>query len=119
MFWYSRIVSQAVGAEPPRQYPFWLFGRNEPDGLFGRALRSFLGFDLRLEPILIAVNIETTDLIDGLLYGRHWSLRARFEGPRVGLRRLSRCRGSGSSSAGHPVFAVCRIRAAAKTYLNA
>ncbi len=27
----------------------------------------------------------TADLIDGLLYGRHVSLRSRFQGPRVGL----------------------------------
>ena len=91
-----------VGVEPPRQHPFGLvlLRRNEPDGVFAKALGSLLGFDQRLEPILVLVNVDTTDLIDGLLHGRHSSLRSRFQGPRVGLSRLWRCSGSDLSSAG-------------------
>src|SRR5262249_34152957 len=58
-----------VRVEPPGQHPLWLilFGRDEADGIFGKALGSLLRFDQRLEPIFILVNVDTTDLIDGLL----------------------------------------------------
>jgi hypothetical protein len=31
------------------------------------------------------INVDTADLLDGLLYGRHSSLRSRLQGPRVGF----------------------------------
>jgi len=31
------------------------------------------------------INVDTADLFDGLLYGRHSSLRSRLQGPRVGF----------------------------------
>ena len=75
------------GFEPPGQHPFRLilFGRNETDGIFRQALRGLLGFDIGDEPVFILVNVDTADLFDGLLYGRHSSLRSRFQGPRVGF----------------------------------
>ena len=79
-----------VGVEPPRQHPFGLvlLRRNETDRILGQALRGLLGFDQRLKAILVLVDVDTADLIDGLLYCRHSSLRSRFQGPRVGLSRL-------------------------------
>jgi hypothetical protein len=31
------------------------------------------------------IDVDTADLIDGLLHCRHSSLRSRFQGPRVGF----------------------------------
>ena len=78
-----------VGIKPPSQHPlgFVLLRRDKPDGIFGEALRRLVGFDQRLKSILILIDVDTADLIDGLLHCRHSSLRSRFQGPRVGLSR--------------------------------
>ncbi len=79
-----------IGVEPPRQHPFRLvlLGRDEADRVLGQALGGLVRFDQRLEAILVLVDVDAPDLIDGLLYCRHSSLRSRFQGPRVGLSRL-------------------------------
>src|SRR6476660_8480037 len=76
-----------IGLQPPVQHPLRLafLGRNETDSVFGKPLGSLLGFDIGDEPVFILVNVDTADLFDGLLYGRHSSLRSRFQGPRVGF----------------------------------
>src|SRR5262249_4038616 len=52
---------------------------------FRKTLRGLLGFDLGFEPILVLINVDTADLLDGLLYSRHSSLRSRLQGPRGGF----------------------------------
>ncbi len=76
-----------VGAEPPLEHPFRLvlLGRDETDGVFRQALGGLFGFDVGDEPVFVLVNVDESDLIDGLLYGRHSSLRSRLQGPRVGF----------------------------------
>src|SRR5262245_40518291 len=76
-----------VRLEPPGKHPLGLvlFAGDETDGVFRKALRRLLGFDFGLEPILVLINVDTADLVDGLLYGRHLSLRSRLQGPRVGV----------------------------------
>ena len=74
----------AIGLEPPLEHPLRLvlLRRNEADGVLGEAFRGLLGFDQRLESVLVLVNVDLTDLIDGLLYGRHLTPPQRFQGPR-------------------------------------
>ena len=104
----------AKGFEPPFQHPFRLvlLRRDEADGVFVQALRGLVGFDDGLEPIFVLVNVDTSDLIDGLLYGRHLSLFAvsRTAGwmKSVMVVRVSRsvrlCAGSkAAASGGEPV----------------
>ena len=71
----------AIGLEPPGQHPLGLalLGRDEADGVLGQALGGLVGFDQRLEPILILVDVDAANPIDGLLYGRHSSLRCGFK----------------------------------------
>src|SRR4029077_13704315 len=92
------------GVEPPRQHPFGLalLRRNEPDGVFAKALRGLLRFNQRLESILILIDVDTADLIDGLLHCRHSSLRSRFQGPRVGFVGYGPVPASGLSVPGDP-----------------
>src|SRR5262249_28762112 len=73
----------AIGLEAPGQHPvrLVLLARYETDRIFRQSLRGFLGFDLGLETILVLINVDTADLIDGLSYGRHSSLRSRLQGP--------------------------------------
>src|SRR5512139_931871 len=75
------------GFQPPGQHPLRLalLCRNKTDGIFRQALRGLFGFDIGDESVFILVNVDLSDLIDGLLYGRHSSLRSRFQGPRVGF----------------------------------
>ena len=47
-----------------------------------QALGGLVGFDQRLEPVLVLVDVDPADLIDGLLYGRHLTPPQRFQGPR-------------------------------------
>src|SRR5215475_6873710 len=77
----------AIGFQPPGQHPLRLvfLARDESDRVFRQALWGLFGFDLGLEPILVLINVDTADLFDGLLYGRHSSLRSRLQGPRVGF----------------------------------
>ena len=83
----------AIRIEPPVQHPFRLvlLCRDEADGVFGKAFRRLLGFDLGLESILILVDVDPADLVHRLLHCRHSSLRSRFQGPRVGCVRMVRC----------------------------
>ncbi len=37
---------------------------------------------MRLESITILIDVDLANPIDGLLYGRHFILRSRFQGPR-------------------------------------
>ena len=53
--------------------------RDETDDIFGEALGGLLGFDIRYEAILVLVDVDTANLIDGLLHGRHSSLRCGFK----------------------------------------
>ena len=59
-----------VGVEPPGEHPLGLvlLRRDEPDRVFRKALGGLVGFDQRLEAILVLVDVDTADLIDGLLY---------------------------------------------------
>ncbi len=77
----------AIGVEPPGEHPLGLvlLRRNEPDDIFGQPLGRLIGFDVGDEPVLVLVNVDQADLIDGLLNGRHFTLHSRFQGPRVGL----------------------------------
>ena len=70
-----------IGVEPPREHPLGLIllGRNEADDVFRQALGSLVGFDVRYEPVFILVDVEAADPLDGLLYGRHSSLRCGFK----------------------------------------
>ncbi len=85
-----------VGVEPPGQHPFRLvlLGRDEADDVLGKSFRCLLGLDLGFKPILVLIDVDTADLIDGLLHCRHSSLRSRFQGPRVGSSRYGRRPGS-------------------------
>ncbi len=78
------------GLEPPRQHPLRLvlLGGDETNGAFIEALGGLFGFDVGDEPIFVLINVDAFDLLDGLTYGRHSSLRSRLQGPRVGLSRL-------------------------------
>ena len=62
-----------VGEQAPFQHPvrLLLLGRDEADGIFGKALRRLFGLDLRLKPVLVLVDVDQAHLLDGLLYGRH------------------------------------------------
>ena len=73
-----------IGVEPPFEHPggLVLLRRNEADGVLRQALRGLVGRDQRLEPILVLVDVDLADLIDGLLYGRHLTPPQRFQGPR-------------------------------------
>ena len=77
----------AIGVEPPGQHPrrLVLLLRDEADDVFGKAFGRLVGFDVGDEPVLVLVNVDKADLIDGLLNGRHFTLHSRFQGPRVGL----------------------------------
>ena len=70
-----------IGVEPPREHPLGLIllGRDEADDVFGQALGGLVGFDVRHEPVFILVDVDAADLLDGLLYGRHSSLRCGFK----------------------------------------
>ncbi len=76
-----------IGFQPPGQHPFRLvlLGRDEANGVFRKPLGGLLGFDIGDEPVFVLINVDASDLLDGLLYGRHSSLRSRFQGPRVGF----------------------------------
>src|SRR5262249_43246523 len=58
-----------IGLEAPGQHPvrLALLARYETDRVFRKTLRRFLGFDLGLKAILVLINVDTADLIDGLL----------------------------------------------------
>ncbi len=70
-----------IGVEPPGEHPLRLvlLRRDEADDVFGEPLGGLVGFDVRLEPILVLIDVDTANLIDGLLYGRHSSLRCGFK----------------------------------------
>src|SRR5262249_43760951 len=70
-----------IGVEPPREHPLRLvlLRRDETDDVFGKALGGLLGFDQRLEPVLVLVNIDPADLVHRLLHCRHSSLRCGFK----------------------------------------
>ena len=46
-------------------------------------------FDIGDEPVLVLVEIDLADPLDGLLHGRHFFLRCGFQGPRVGIVTLT------------------------------
>ncbi len=71
----------AIGLEPPGQHPLRLvlLGRDETDGIFGKTLGGLVGFDIGDEPVFILVNVDASDLLDGLLYGRHLLLHYGFK----------------------------------------
>src|SRR5690606_1390329 len=73
----------AIGIKPPVEHPLWLvlLRRDETDNVLGEALRGLFGFDLGLESILVLIDVETANVFDGLLYGRHSVLPSRFQGP--------------------------------------
>src|SRR5262249_12778327 len=93
-----------VGIKPPSQHPlrFILLGRDKTHGVLGQALGGLFRFDQRLKTILVLINVDAPNLLDGLLYCRHSSLRSRFQGPRVGFSRLW----SVGLGFGHPIFTV-------------
>src|SRR4029077_10575955 len=76
-----------IGVEPPLEHPLRLvlLGRNEPDRVLRKTFWGLVGFDQRLKAIFVLIDVDAPDLIDGLLYCRHSSLRSRFQGPRVGF----------------------------------
>ena len=75
-----------IGVEPPGEHPVGLalLGRDEADDILGQALGGLVGFDQRLEPILILVDVDAADPIDGLLHVPAFFPPLRFQGPRVG-----------------------------------
>src|SRR5262245_6058422 len=70
-----------IGVEPPGEHPLGLvlLRRDEADNVFGKALRGLVGFDIRDESVLVLVDVDAANLLDGLLYGRHSSLRCGFK----------------------------------------
>ena len=90
-----------IGVEPPGEHPvrLALLARDETHRVHRQALRGLVGFDQRLKTILVLIDVDAPDLIDGLLYCRHSSLRSRFQGPRVGFVGYGRCPVSG-----HPIY---------------
>src|SRR5262249_41027558 len=60
--------------EPPREHPLGLvlLRRDEADGVFVEPLGGALGFDIGDEAVLILINVDAADLLDGLLNGRHF-----------------------------------------------
>ena len=102
-----------IGVEPPFEHPgrLVLLRRNEADGVLVQALRGLLGFDGRLEPILVLVNVDPADLIDGLLYGRHLTPPQRLQGPRglsVGYDVCCEAAGRPACSGGEASFHTVR-----------
>ena len=63
----------AIGLQPPFQHPgrLVLLGGDETDRVLRQALRGLVGFDQRLEPISILVDVDPPDAVDRLLYGWH------------------------------------------------
>ena len=70
-----------VGFQPPGQHPLRLvfLGRDETDGIFRKALGRLLGLDIGHEAIFVLINVEASDALDGLLYGRHSFLHYGFK----------------------------------------
>src|SRR5262249_11806055 len=69
-----------------------LLARDETDRVFRKALRRLVGFDQRLEPITVLVDVDPPDAVDRLLYGWHLFLRSRVQGPRwISSKALLRC----------------------------
>jgi hypothetical protein len=71
----------AISVQAPGEHPFRLvfLSRNEMDGAFGKPLGSLVGFDVGDESVLVLVDIDAADLLDGSLHGRHCSLRCGFK----------------------------------------
>jgi hypothetical protein len=64
-------------------YRRWLTMR-EPkwarvDYVLGQAFGGLVGFDIGDEPVLVLVDIDVADPLDGLLHGRHFFLRYGFK----------------------------------------
>src|SRR5262245_56850093 len=70
-----------IGVEPPREHPLGLvlLRRDETDDVLGQAFGGLLGFDQRLEPVLVLIDVDTADLFHRVLYCRHSSLRCGFK----------------------------------------
>src|SRR5262245_28034231 len=70
-----------IGVEPPGEHPFGLvlLRRDEADDVFVEALGGLLGLDDGFESVLVLVDVDAANLLDGLLYGRHSSLRCGFK----------------------------------------
>jgi hypothetical protein len=79
----------AIGVEPPLQHPggLVLLRRDEADGILGQALGGLVGFDIGDEPVLVLVDIDVADPLDGLLHGRHFFLRCGFKDRGLALSR--------------------------------
>ena len=76
-FFQSKPALERI--QPPFEHPFRLvlLGRNHPDRIFVQTLRSCIAFDNGLETVFVLVNVDLTDLINGLLHGRHGALQSR------------------------------------------
>ena len=59
----------AIGLQPPFEHPrgLALLLRNEADDILVQPLRRFDALDLRLEPVLVLVDVDLPNLVDGLL----------------------------------------------------
>ena len=76
----------AIGLEAPFEHPVGLalLGRDEADDVLGKPLRGLVHLDLRLEAVLVLVDVNLTDLIDRFLHRRHIVLQSRrIQGPAV------------------------------------
>ena len=62
-----------VSVEAPGQHPFGLvlLGRDEADHVLGDALGGLLHLDRGLEPVLVLVEVDRADPVDGFLHCRH------------------------------------------------
>src|SRR5262249_19585719 len=80
----ARLAHGLPAAErvhPPAQHPvrLALLGPDEAGGLFGEPPGGLVGFDMGDESIRVLIDVDAADLLDGLLYGRHSSLRCGFK----------------------------------------
>ena len=68
-------------SEAVREHPLGLvlLGRDEADGVVVEPLGGSLGFDIGDESVLVLINVDAADLLDGLLNGRHFPLHCGFK----------------------------------------
>src|SRR5262249_34996570 len=67
--------------EPPCEHPLGLalLPGDEADRVFVEPLGGLVGFNVGDEPVLVLVDVDAADLLDGLLPGRHFSLHCGFK----------------------------------------
>ena len=83
-----------IGVKPPFEHPVGLalFGRDQADDILAQTFRGLVDLEFGRKPIFILINVELTNLLDGLLNGSHlFLLTIRLQGLGVfGCRFISR-----------------------------